>query len=312
MRLSMILTPFSEENLQLAAQIGVEEIVLVYPGPEKDSLIKAKRMVDSFGMRLTHIERKLPHDQIVHNLSGRDGQVEKIKSLIRDMGDLGLEVLCYNWMPSEDWCRTTKLNPERGGSYTTGFDHGADQRTITDADGAPETKTSAKELWENLERFLDQVLPVAEEAKVKLAIHPDDPPLPEFWGNEQIITSVEAMERVTELAPSPSNGICFCTGSLGPTGKDLVAGIRILKEHIHFVHLRNTTGDAGSFRETWHDNGDLDLPSIVRALKEIGYDGTIRPDHVPSMLGDSNEAPGYEMQGRLYAAGYIRGLMQSS
>jgi mannonate dehydratase len=120
------------------------------------------------------------------------------------------------------------------------------------------------------------------------------------------------MKRVTELFPSPSNGICFCTGSLGPTGEDLVASIRTLKEHIHFVHLRNTIGDAGSFRETWHDNGDLDLPSIVHALKEIGYDGTIRPDHVPSMLGDLNEAPGYEMQGRLYAAGYIRGLMQSS
>ena len=312
MRLSMILTPFSGENLELAAQIGVEEIVLVYPGPEKNSLIQAKRMVDSFGMKLTHIERKLPHDQIVHNLSGRDGQTEKIKSLIRDMGELGLEVLCYNWMPSEDWCRTTKSNPERGGSYTTGFDHTAGQRTVTDADGAPEIKTSANELWSNLEWFLEQVLPVAEEAKVKLAIHPDDPPLPKFWGNEQIITSAEAMERVTALVPSPSNGICFCTGSLGPTGEDLVSSVRSLKEHIHFVHLRNTTGNANSFRETWHDNGDLDLAAIVHALKDIGYDGTIRPDHVPSMLGDSNENPGYEMQGRLYAAGYIRGLIQSS
>lgn len=312
MRLSMILTPFSEENLQLAAQIGVEEIVLVYPGPEKNSLIKAKRMVDSFGMRLTHIERKLPHDQIVHNLSGRDGQTEKIKSLIRDMGELGLEVLCYNWMPSEDWCRTTKSNLERGRSYTTGFDHMAGQRTVTDADGAPEIETSGNELWANLEWFLEQVLPVAEEAKVKLAIHPDDPPLSKFWGNEQIITSTTAMERVTDLVPSPSNGICFCTGSLGPTGEDLVSSVRSLKEHIHFVHLRNTTGDANSFRETWHDNGDLDLASIVRALKGIGYDGTIRPDHVPSMLGDSNENPGYEMQGRLFAAGYIRGLIQSS
>jgi mannonate dehydratase len=311
MRLSMIVTPFSGENLQLAAQVGVEEIVAVYPGPGQDPLRKVKREVERYGMRLTHIERKLPHDQIVHGLAGRDNQVAMIKGLLRDMAEVGLEVLCYNWMPSEDWCRTTSLNPERGGSCSTAFSVDAEVGNVTDADGSPEVATPASRLWENLESFLDEVLPVAEEAGIKLALHPDDPPLKNFWGQEQIMISIDALERVTKLAPSPSNGVCFCTGSLGPTGEDLIGGIRRLADRIHFVHLRNTRGRAEDFQETWPDNGESDLPGVMRALHEAGYRGTIRPDHAPSMAGESNATPGYEMKGRLFAAGYLRGLMQA-
>jgi mannonate dehydratase len=307
----MIVTPFCGENLQLAAQVGVEEIVAVYPGAGLEPLLKVKRKVEKHGMRLTHIERKLPHEQIVHGLPGRNGQVEMIKNLIRDMAEGGLEVLCYNWMPSEDWCRTTSLNPERGGSYSTAFNVNDAREDVTDADGPPQEATSASRLWKNLENFLDEVLPVAEDAGIKLAIHPDDPPLKNFWGQEQILCSIDALERVTQLAPSPSNGICLCTGSLGPAGEDLTAGIGRLADRIHFVHLRNTRGHADNFKETWPDNGASDLPAAMRALHDIGYRGTIRPDHAPSMLGESNATPGYEMKGRLFAAGYLRGLMQA-
>ena len=311
MRLSMIVTPFTGENLQLAAQVGVEEIVAVYPGAGQDPLRQVKREVEKHGMRLTHIERKLPHDRIVHGLSGRDEQVEMIKNLLRDMAEAGLEVLCYNWMPSEDWCRTTRMNPERGGSNSTAFSVKADCGNVTDADGPPQKATAASRLWENLEAFLDEILPVAEDAGIKLAIHPDDPPLKNLWGQDQILCSIDALERVTRLAPSPSNGICFCSGSLGPVGEDLAAGIRRLAGSIHFVHLRNTRGPADNFQETWPDNGESDLPAFMRALHDIDYRGTIRPDHTPSMIGESNATPGYEMQGRLFAAGYLRGLMQA-
>jgi mannonate dehydratase len=312
-RLSMIVTPFSDENLQLAAQVGVEEIVAVYPGSGLETLLEMKRRVEAQGMRLTHIERKLPHDQIVHGLAGSEEQTNAIVRLIRDMGEAGLEVLCYNWMPNEDWCRTTCENPERGGSLTTAFDVDAPRgTTVTDAAGAPANSTPASELWDNLERFLHTVIPVAESVGIKLALHPDDPPLAKLWGQEQIITSIDALERVTQLVPSPNNGVCFCTGSLGPAGEDLVAGVKRLGDRIHFVHLRNTRGTAERFQETWHDNGDLDLPAIVRGLRELGYAGTIRPDHAPSMLGEPNLTPGYEMQGRIFAAGYLRGLIQSA
>ena len=236
------------------------------------------------------------------------------KALIRDMAEVGMEVLCYNWMPSEDWVRTTAEFPARGGSRSTAFDIGevVDGAAVTDADGRPEAVTSADQLWENLGRFLEEVVPVAEDAGIKLAIHPDDPPLSVFHGQPQIITDWRAMLRVTELVPSEANGICYCTGSLGLHGMgDLLEGIRQLAGRIHFVHLRNVRGTPEKFEETWHDDGQLDLPSVVRALKEIGYGGTVRPDHAPSMEGEENRTPGYEMGGRLFAAGYLRGLFQA-
>ena len=120
------------------------------------------------------------------------------------------------------------------------------------------------------------------------------------------------MPALPRLSPSSANGVCFCSGSLGPAGEDLAQGVKRLGDRIHFVHLRNTRGTAERFEETWHDNGELDLPGVVKALHEIGYTGTIRPDHAPSMLGETNETPGYEMKGRLFAAGYLRGLIHAS
>ena len=311
MRISMMLTPMCDKNLELAAQVGVEEIVTMFPGVQNGELKSIKQRVESYGMKLTHVERKIPHDQIVHGLSGSDDQITTFIELIKEMGSLGLEVLCYNWMPSEDWCRTSKNIPQRGGSLSTGFNSSDHQLTVTDAEGRPNSKTSAHKLWENLHRFLNEIIPVAEQEGVKMALHPDDPPLDNFWQQDQIITNINALKKVVNLVPSHANGICFCTGSLGLTGDDLVNGILELGNSIHFVHLRNIKGNASHFHETWHDDGQINLSSIVRALRDIGYQGTIRPDHVPTMIGESNDNPGYEMQGRLFATGYIRGLLDA-
>lgn len=312
MRLSMIVNPLTDENLQLAAQIGVSDLVAVYPGRGIEPLVELKHRAEAVGLKLSHIERKVPHDQIVHNLAGRDAQVNQFKQLIRDMAHAGLEVLCYNWMPSEDWCRTSCNVPERGGAKVTAFNVDTVGGNVTDADGRPANPTSAEALWENLERFLNEVIPIAEDAGIKLALHPDDPPLPTLWGHPQIITNHAALERVVNLVPSPSNGICYCTGSLGPTGEDLVAGIKRLGSSIHFAHVRNIRGNRENFQETWHDNGALDLVSIIRALHEIGFEGSVRPDHAPSMAGETNETPGYEMRGKLFAVGYLRGLIHAT
>ncbi|MEO7299338.1 MAG: mannonate dehydratase [Verrucomicrobiota bacterium] len=312
MKLSMIVNPFTERNLQLAAQVGVSEIVLTYPGLDPASFLSAKRMVESFGMKLTHLERKVPHLKMVHRLPGWEKQIADFKTLIRLMADAGMNVLCYNWMPDEDWQRTSCEVIERGGSRVTEFNLANVGRNFTDADGKPPHPTPAAQLWENLERFLNEVLPVAEKSGVKLALHPDDPPLPELLGQPRIIYSNAALHRVTKLAPSPSNGVCYCVGSLHPAGEDVVAGIQLLAEKVFFVHARNVRGTAKHFVETWHDNGEIDMPAVVRALKSTGYTGTLRPDHAPSMAGETNETPGYEMLGRLYAAGYLRGLMQAT
>jgi mannonate dehydratase len=312
MRIAMIVNPTTDQNLQLAAQIGVNDIVCIYPGLELKPLLDFKRRVESFGMRLTHVERKIPHLKFVHNLPGRDEQIEDFKKLIRNMADAGMEVLCYNWMPDEDWQRTRCDVAERGGAKVTEFNIRDIATNVTDATPATHDPTSAEQLWANLKYFLERVLPVAEECKIRLALHPDDPPLPILRRQPRIVISHAALKRVVDLVPSPMNGLCYCQGSLMPAGEDPIAGIRQLGPYIYFAHFRNTVGRGEHFRESFHDNGDIDMPAIIRAYAEVGYTGAIRPDHAPSMAGESNEHPGYEMLGRLYAAGYMRGLIQAA
>ncbi|GMV96963.1 MAG: mannonate dehydratase [Phycisphaerae bacterium] len=312
MRLSMIVTPMSDRNLQLAAQVGVSDIVTVYPGLELKPLLELQRRVESFGMKLTHVERKIPHTRVVHNLPGRDEQIEDFKTLIRNMAEAGMSVLCYNWMPDEDWQRTSCEVLERGGARVTEFNIADVGRNVTDASPDKLPPTPADQLWENLKYFLEQVVPVAERCGIKLALHPDDPPLPMLNGHPRIIISNDALERAARLVPSPASGLCYCQGSLAPAGEDVIGGIRRLGRYIHFAHFRNVVGRRPDcFRESFHDNGDIDMVAAMRAYHEIGYQGTIRPDHAPSMAGETNETPGYEMLGRLYAAGYMKGLMQA-
>jgi mannonate dehydratase len=312
MRIAMLVNPTTDQNLQLAAQVGVSDIVCIYPGLEMKPLAEFKRRVESFGMRLTHCERKLPHLKFVHNLPGRDQQIEDFKTLLRNMADAGMEVLCYNWMPDEDWQRTRCDVEERGGALVTEFNIRDIATNVTDATPATHAPTSAAQLWENLKYFLEQVLPVAEKCNIRLAIHPDDPPLPVLRDQPRIIISHDALERVVKLVPSPMNGICYCQGSMMPAGEDPIEGIRRLAPYIFFAHFRNTVGHGTHFRESFHDNGEIDMPAVMRTYAEIGYEGAIRPDHAPSMAGETNEYPGYEMLGRLYAAGYMRGLIQAA
>ena len=308
----MIVNPFTERNLQLAAQVGVSDIVLTFPGLDRAAFITAREMVEAQGMKLTHLERKVPHLKMVHRLPGWEQQTEDFKTLLRLMAEQEMKILCYNWMPDEDWQRTSSEVLERGGSRVTEFNLANVGRNVTDADGKPPHPTPAALLWDHLERFLHAVLPVAEDAGIRLALHPDDPPLPALLGQERIIYTNAALRRVVELAPLPANGLCYCVGSLHPAGEDVVAGIRDLAPHIFFVHARNVRGTAAHFTETWHDNGDIAMPAVIRALKDIGYAGTLRPDHAPIMAGETNETPGYEMLGRLFAAGYLRGLIQAA
>ena len=143
-------------------------------------------------------------------------------------------------------------------------------------------------------------------------MHPDDPPLPEFNGQPRIMNSVASFERLGELVPSPRNAMCFCQGTFATMGVDIPATIRRLGDRIRYVHFRDARGTAERFVETFHDNGPTDMAAAIRALKEIGFAGPLRPDHVPVLEGEDDSEPGYTMQGRLFAFGYIRGLMHGT
>ena len=221
MRIALLTDPPSDHHLKLAAQVGVTDIVATYPGPKLDDLLRLRDRIASHELKLSVIERLIPHDQIVHGGPGRDEQIANFKDLIGHMGKAGVEVLCYNWMPDDDWQRTSVDIPQRGGALVTAYDH--DQ---AEAQGpCRKNPTPADQLWANLEMFLKQVVPVATDCGVKLALHPDDPPLAMSRGQARIIINTDAFERVVHLVESPVNGLCFCQGTFASGGEDIVAGM---------------------------------------------------------------------------------------
>ena len=168
-------------------------------------------------------------------------------------------------------------------------------------------------LWETLEYFLKAVVPVAEEAGVKLAMHPCDPPLSPIRGIGRIMTSPENFQRLIDLVPSPNNGLTFCQGCFTEMGVDIPATINDFGRQgkIFFSHFRNLNGTAARFTEQFHDDGQQDMYLAMKAYYDAGVDGPIRPDHAPTMEGEDNSHPGYALQGRLLAVGYMRGLMEA-
>lgn len=318
MKIAVFLTPINHRNLSLAAQVGAEQVVIPYPGTGLESLLDIKRNVESYGLKIGVIERLIPHLKIVHNLPGRDEQINYIKKLIINMGKAEIPVLCYNWMPDDDWQRTSVTVRERGGALVTELDMDNEPGLPTETGfKIPESDakiTSEEQLWENLQYFLREVIPLAEEHHVKLALHPDDPPVSPIHNQPRIMIDIESFERVVKLYPSPFNGLCFCQGTFASKGGiDLVAGIKRLHEHVHFVHFRDVKGQLPHFTESFIDNGKTDMALMMRHyIQLLPADVPIRPDHAPTLEGENNENPGYEMLGRLHAIGYMQGLMHTN
>ena len=334
LKLSMLLIDqlYSQQNLQLAAQVGCKEVVAVWPR-DRGMLQAAEAAAVDAGLHIGVIEGygtdDLPLEPIIHNTAGRDAAVAEIAERIQWMGQLGIPVLCYNWMPSADWSRTSVTDVERGGALVTSFVlgdqlvlDGAGSLQVTDQEEAQlktergARRTPASELWQNLESFLREILPVCEAAGVSLAMHPDDPPLPELNGHPQIMGSVDSLQRLCQLVPSHCNGITYCQGSLAAASEDILGGIRRLGQHIKFAHFRDEVGgtEEGYFRETFQDTGKTDMAGAIAAYRAVGFAAEIpiRPDHTPTLAGESNEYPGYHILGRLWAVGYMKGLIEAT
>lgn len=321
MRLATVLTPITDQSLRWAAQCGVEDLVLRYPGDDPESLPRELARAAEYDLRASVVEGYLPIERI--KLGEDDGRdLAALVRLIRQMGECGVPILCYNFMAGTDWVRTRLDSPERGGSWVTAFDL-ADvgrasllsreaQDTPVTAPPATVASVTSEQLWERLERLLAALLPEAERAGVTLAMHPDDPPLPELLGRARIMHNVEGFERLLRLSPSPANKICFCQGAFATMGVDIPATIRRLGPGIAYVHFRDVRGTPERFVETWHDNGPTDMAAAIRVYRELGFDGPLRPDHVPQLTGEEEGEPGYTMLGRLFAYGYIRGLLDAT
>jgi len=318
-QIAEFLPPTPSPLWKLSKQAGVDWAVGGLPFNESSNgtdapwdylpLLRMKQRYESAGFNLAVIESRPPLNNVKRGLPGGNEEIATVCTLIENMGRLGIPVWCYEWMTDFNWMRTNTSTLSRGGSVVTSYDNAL----MKDAPLTENGPLSEEKLWETLEYFLKKVLPVAEKWNVKLAMHPDDPPLSPIRGVGRIMRSIENYQRLLDIVPSPMNGITMCQGNFTLMTDDLPGVIRHFgkQNKIFFIHFRDVRGTPEKFEETWHDEGKTDMLACMQAYRDINFDGVLRPDHVPTVEGDSNENAGYSSFGRLYAIGYIRGLRQA-
>jgi len=241
------------------------------------------------------------HDHIKAGDALRDASIERVLKMLPIMDELDIRCICFNWMAHIGWLRTSNDIVERGGAKVTGFAMKDFQPT-----GAAITK---QELWDNYTYFLKAVLPAAEKHGIKLALHPDDPPR-DLGSVERIMTSAKNIDHaINGIMKSDCLGITMCQATYHIMGEDLYQVIPYFKDKIFFVHFRNTTGNLDAYRETFHDNGELNMAKLMQCYHENGIDVPVRVDHVPTMVGESMVNQGYDAIGRYFAIGYLRGIL---
>ncbi|MBX3737978.1 MAG: mannonate dehydratase [Candidatus Didemnitutus sp.] len=287
------------------------------PPSEIDTLRTIQRELAEAGLTLIGLEGDpIDMTRIKLGLPGRDEDIATYRKMLRNMGELGLRLLCYNFMAGIGWHRSDAGVPGRGGALVSRLDLAQMPATLTE-----HGEISAERIWDNYVHFLRAILPAAEAAGVRLGAHPDDPPVPSLRGLGRIFHAPEQFQRALGLSASPAHGLTFCQANWklmgGPDGAETQRRLAANIEHftrtgrVHFVHLRDVVGDARSFTETFHDEGPTDFPAMLQLYHTAGFRGPVRCDHVPTMAGEPNDQPGYGTLGRLFADGYLLGLMDA-
>ncbi|HEY5911298.1 MAG TPA: mannonate dehydratase [Verrucomicrobiae bacterium] len=317
MILTEYLPPRPHQLWQLAAQMGIRRAIVnakpertgLKPVWEIDTLRQLQREFAAAGLQIYGLEGdQFDMRRIKLGLEGRDEDIKCYCQMLRNMGELGIPLLCYNFMAQIGWWRSKDDVQGRGGALLSRFDLKEMPAALTEAGEVP-----ARWIWENYRTFIQRVMPVAEKAGVRMALHPDDPPLPSLRGVGRIFGTIESFEKAYALAPSPSNGVTFCRANFKLMGADLRDCVRRLtnQRRLFFLHLRDVHGTAECFEEVFHDEAATALKETLQDCHAAGFGGPVRCDHVPTLAGEPNDQPGYGTLGRLFADGYIMGLMDA-
>lgn len=315
-KFAMMLSPGQTRKMKLARQVGVNHAIAGVMGSLRnvprdkyyETLVRIKKDYAEMGLTISAVEsHPVPAEKIKLGVTGRDEEIENYIAAIDALGKVGIRVLCYNFMAGLGWYRTKVDVPGRGGALVSVFNNAdAEKQGLTEWGEVSEDK-----MWSNIEYFLKAVIPAAEKANVMMALHPDDPPIPKLRGISRICINAKNYRRIMSIVPSPVNGVTYCQANFVLMGEDIEALARewCRQKKIFFVHFRDVEGTADNFRETFHDNGVTDMARMLRVYSECGFDGPMRPDHAPTMEGESNDNPGYATFGKLWAIGYMKGIM---
>jgi mannonate dehydratase len=307
----------TEDDLRFIQQMGLEHVVLWTSGDKASYEYYASRkaLYEGNGLKVYGFGSWAVHNQdaIVLGLADRDAKIEEYKQHLRNLGKAGIPYTTYAHMANGIW--STEPEPTRGGAQARAFDqaqgglgrwHGAEYNLpLTHG-----RRYSEDEIWDNFAYFIKQVAPVAEEAGVRIGIHPDDPPVAELGGVPRcIFSSFEGYRRALEMADSPNVGICLCVGCWleggSLMGKDVLETIRYFGSHkkLFKVHFRNVNQPLPHFVETFLDDGYMDMYKVLKAMRAVDFDGVLIADHIPMMANDRRI-------GSAFSIGYMKALLE--
>lgn len=284
-----------------------------------EELISIKKDINNHGLELEAIENFDPshwHDILLDGPK-KKVQIENLKQLIKNVGRAGIPTFGYNF--SLAGVSSRDIGPyARGGAVSVGMNGSVDETPIPNGmvwnmiydENAPNgslPQIGHEELWKRLQFFLNEIIPVAEEAGVKMAAHPDDPPMPYVRNTPRLVYQPDLYQKLIDIKPSPSNNLEFCLGSIAEmTEGDVYEATDIYskQDKISYVHFRNIIGKVPNYKEVFVDEGDIDMVKILKILKKNNFQGVLIPDHTPQMTCD---APWYA--GMAYTMGYMKAIM---
>jgi mannonate dehydratase len=307
----------SPADIEFIQQMGVEYIVTWASGDKAgpEYYASRKQLYAEAGIKIYGFGCSSVHNQdaIVLGLENRDAKIEEYKRHIRALGQAGIPYTTYAHMANGIW--SSEPQATRGNAPARSFDldgdpQGHDNGRVFSGALTHGRAYTEQEIWDNFEYFIKQVAPVAEEAGVRIGIHPDDPPLPELGGIPRcIFSSFEGYRQALEIANSPNVGMCLCVGCWieggSRMGQSVEETIRYFGERkkLFKIHLRNIDRPLPRFVETFLDNGYYSMYSVVKALRDVDYDGALIPDHIPTMANNPQV-------GTAFSIGYMKGLIE--